>query len=566
MGPFDEDDPVENMLATLQRMASAGAADDEIQFRFLALMLNLSYQDQTRALEEIAQGSGRKIGELTAAPRQGVDVDPLVDPDDPDLMMVCAVCDEPLQRFTASAEQQAWIHIRSYLPKAHDAVPIVVDRQSRATGQCDFCGVHEKLHWRFTGTNLRQRTEFQQPTLTDGGTFARSESRDFGVNWTACEACSVFLRERDIEGLHQLRLRRRTYRHPDPEVHRKAEAHVLAMWAAFIPTIHTATYIGPKPEPATLNPRMMPKLQMGLLRFWQNDGLRERFNRNRARNRGVHRVPGVHLGLEDEFSIPLRGDEPFPVDAWHNHVKHLCAGIEAAELWWASRDFTQLAIMAGKDFTKLIISREELPAPVGFMMFEDPIGELPRGAFTAAIRGLTWTLVPGGVWINLYIQGEDGDPAIDVEQMRTEYGYLSCPNAGIGIPFDHEVPIPEQDKVEFATTIFAAWFLMRQPGVAETETAPVDKKFDRAYRRANQGRRPPDVRLLDLRKQKHRSSAGHDGQPGRKLTVRVFRSGHWKRQAYGVKRGLRKTIYISPYIAGPEGAPLKERPPVVKVL
>jgi hypothetical protein len=106
---------------------------------------------------------------------------------------------------------------------------------------------------------------------------------------------------------------------------------------------------------------------------------------------------------------------------------------------------------------------------------------------------------------------------------------------------------------------------MTQPGVAEHSTAPVDKKLARSYQRTH-NRKLPDVRLVDLRRQPRRPSEPTEEREGRKYRYRVYRRGHWKRQFYGPGRSLRKTIYINSYIAGPEGAPLYERPTTVKVV
>jgi hypothetical protein len=309
----------------------------------------------------------------------------------------------------------------------------------------------------------------------------------------------------------------------------------------------------------------MPKLQMGLLRFWKHPDFLPTMNKNRRDKGQVHSLPGVHCGQEERFALQFPPELPIPELVWQNHVNHLCAGIEGGELFWVSENFTQLAIMAGKDFDKLVISREELPAKFGFMVFASPIGELHRTHGAAAIRAVSWTLVPQGIWVNIYFQGEDADPDVDVEQMRAESGWLKSPNSGGGVMFDNEMASVPGDDFDFVRTIFATWFLMTQPGVAERHNAPVDKKLARSYQRAH-GHKLPDVQLVDLRQQPRRSLSDTAHRVGRPLKERIYRKGHWKRQPYGPKRGLRKTIYVSAYIAGPTDAPLKAPKPVVKVL
>jgi hypothetical protein len=318
-------------------------------------------------------------------------------------------------------------------------------------------------------------------------------------------------------------------------------------------------------RPATLNPRMMPKLQLGVTKFWNHANLYTIATKGQVKAGMTYSLPGVHCGNEDDFLVQFPPGRDMPLQAWTNHTQHIRAGIMASELYWVSAKFTRLAVMAGHDFDSLVISREELPSPFGLIVYEEPIGEIPRPAGNAAIRAISWTLVPQGIWLNLYMQGEDGDPDVDVEQMRAEMGYLMCPNAGSGLAFDVAIPAEGlHPGFAFIKTIFATWFLMTQPGVAEQRPAPVDKKLARSFQRAN-GRALPAVQLVDLRRQPTRSKPDTD-HVGRPLSVRVYRKGHWKRQAYGPKWGLRKTIYVSAYIAGPEGAPLRERPRTVKVL
>jgi len=54
------------------------------------------------------------------------------------------------------------------------------------------------------------------------------------------------------------------------------------------------------------------------------------------------------------------------------------------------------------------------------------------------------------------------------------------------------------------------------------------------------------------------------GESGRQLDHRVKVRGHWKPQAYGKGRTLRKTIYIDPYWKGPDMAEIVSKPYVVR--
>jgi hypothetical protein len=468
-----------------------------------------------------------------------------------DEVMVCAVCKMPLNRFKASDSDPVYLHAQSWANHDHEVVPQAIPRRdSYANQNCDFCGLLGQTYYRFLGSNI---------THDSGGLV-----QNMGDIWGGCQECSALIMAGDLEGLLARFVRVSVAaKSGDAELDRLLRAQTLNVWTAFMNTVYDSEYVGPRREPVRLNARMMPKLQRGLLKFWRNENLLTVFTRNRTANGMRHSIPGIHCGDEDVFCKRFPPGVTIPDNVWLNHVQHLTAGIEGSDLYWISKDFTQLAIMAGKDFDKLVISREELPSAFGFMVFEDAIGAIARPGGSAAIRGVSWTLVPQGVWINLYMQGEDGDPDVDVEQMRQELGYLMCPNAGGGFVFNDEFEMTDEN-FQFIATIFATWFLMGQPGVADRDAAPVDKKYARSYQRTY-NRRLPDVILIDLRKRPQRATdaATHVGRP---LSVRIYRRGHWKRQAYGEKRGLRKTIYVSGYIAGPEGAPLKAPPSQVKVL
>lgn len=479
-----------------------------------------------------------------------------VDPTDPhkpghNEYIVCGVCQVPLNRLTSfHGDDDRWLHSRNWQQYDHEPEPVVADRAAGRDTICDFCGLETQLYWGFVGKRVRVH---QGDSLND-----------YGSTWSACEGCSPLVAAVDYAGLS-----RRAQRHsPSMQGHDAAEKQslteaYLVLWQSFIPTVTSRIYLGPKVEPTKLNPRMMPKLQIGLLKFWRHQELLE-IGREAMTAHDVS-IPGVHTGDEDTFVLRFPAGTELPPAVWTNHAQHLAAGVGVADLYWISENFTRLAVHAGKRFEKLVITREELPSTFGFMVFADPIGEIERPDDTAAVRAVTWTLVPGGVWFNLYIQSDDGiEPDNDIAQIRQEYGYLVCPNAGSGMAFGEEMPTPEPGEPNFFSTVLATLALIRQPGVAGVQTGPVDTKYARSYQR--QYRRPlPPVKLIDLRK-RPRPDKPKAIATGKQWTERRIVSGHWKRQFYGEKRGMRKWLYIDDYIAGPDDAPLRDPRPVVRVM
>lgn len=107
--------------------------------------------------------------------------------------------------------------------------------------------------------------------------------------------------------------------------------------------------------------------------------------------------------------------------------------------------------------------------------------------------------------------------------------------------------------------------LMSQPQVSSTSLLDVGKRdamevpeSERATRRS----RPTDVLLLDARPPQHLPGE-HDSVPQRgrytKRTHRWVVRGHWRNQAYGPDRSLRRQQWIPDHIRGPEGAPRLQR-------
>lgn len=474
-------------------------------------------------------------------------------------IMICEKCGTQLNRFSGP-DGVIWVHSRAWQRYDHEPVVKAVPRPNwyeRADLICDFCGSKGRLLWKYEGDRFQQ--------VSGSASFGH----DYGTAWGSCQECSELVDAADVEGLID-RITAKSFvmreRRNDPEGMALMRDRMWDLHARLVPSFHSKTYIGPPVLPSKLSPRMMPKLRDGLHRYWTQDGLFERLIKPGFN----HSAPGMHAGwdrpeTEEQFQARYP-DGTMPREVFDRHVNHLAVGVEAADLYWVSKDFTHLAATAGLDLKEVSIAREELPSRHGMIIWEDPIGEIPRPHGVASIRAITWTLVPEGVWLNAYIQAEDADPTVsDVAALRAAQGFFLCPNIGAGIPFvglggvDDDI----KERGNFVLTLIATWSLMNQPGVAEQEIARPDKKQQRAASRS--GRSIPDVRIISLRK-RPRPARDTDADGGYELKYRRFTHGHWKMQFYGPKRGLRRRIYISPYIARPD---LPERPPTtptVKVL
>lgn len=477
--------------------------------------------------------------------------------DGPEFM--CAQCGQALQRLLGTDGQTSLIHERAWVNYDHDPEPVEIPAGAQLDRLCDFCGSNEQLFWHLKGDRVIQHTG--------------KLIQDNGGTWGACATCGDLLKRKDLEALLDHSRKRADYDELTPNQIRAGRLAALTSWLQYLNTVTEMVYVGPRPGPAKITPLMMPKLQTGLIKFWSNPNLKLGMCTEGLGTEGkAWQVPlptfvcgDAGQPVLEDFNRIFAPGVAVPEEVWDKHVKHQSAAIMGAELYWVSSQFTLLSIMAGKDFENPVLRREDLPSDTGFLIWQDSVGEVPRTNADfdgkAAIRAVHWTVIPDGVWVAFYVQVEDADPDADVPVMRQHLGWLISPNTGSGIRFGDEVP----EEFETIRTFLATLFLLNQPGVAEVSTAEVDKREARKYQRNNKRPQPP-IRLINLRKQPARSGRSGPTGPRGPITWREYRKGHWKQQPYGPKRGLRRPHYVSGYIAGPDGAPLRPTKPEVRVL
>lgn len=101
----------------------------------------------------------------------------------------------------------------------------------------------------------------------------------------------------------------------------------------------------------------------------------------------------------------------------------------------------------------------------------------------------------------------------------------------------------------------SAWLLMEQPLLIDRTRERADKSTARAYARDSLS--TPEVTVVDLRRQyTPADQEENEGMPGRHYRHRWVVSGHWRNQAYGPDRSLRRKTWVPSYVKGPDGAPL----------
>lgn len=110
--------------------------------------------------------------------------------------------------------------------------------------------------------------------------------------------------------------------------------------------------------------------------------------------------------------------------------------------------------------------------------------------------------------------------------------------------------------------IGASWLLMSQPRMVEESDSVVAHVKRRAIGSAKKGKVPVRVSVTSLvaRRYGGDGSATSDGR--RHATTRWWVRGHWRQQAWGKERKLRKPVWIAAHTAGAQDAELDERPQV----
>lgn len=260
------------------------------------------------------------------------------------------------------------------------------------------------------------------------------------------------------------------------------------------------------------------------------------------------------------FDFP---ESPIPMVAEHTRA------LRRAELYWVSRDMTQLAVATAPEMPEWTPAIA-CPTPSGFMWFSAPIGstpDVPPEGFTddgtpaeavlgaGQIQGIHWSLHEGRtLTVTLY-----GGCTDESQRARTRPLARGIYEIGIyqliaDVSFSPmSGAIREPWAAEMVHTLGAAWILMQQPTVATTRRT-------RGRGAGVGGKKKPEktslVQVIELRRlaYKHSEEKGHST---REYHTRWMVRGHWRQQRVGPGRKYTKPVFVSPYLKGPDGAPIK---------
>jgi hypothetical protein len=232
--------------------------------------------------------------------------------------------------------------------------------------------------------------------------------------------------------------------------------------------------------------------------------------------------------------------------------------VRDASLWWVGTDCCDLLEQAAPSMPPIDLTVDLVPDLDGLAWLERPLlgshGQIPgvEVAFDfvhwlpsfveglAAVSIIMWRLFPDHPELAPAPLGRSDWP----------YGWKTDRRADTVSELQH------QSIVEDRRLLAALWQLSTQPKSTETTQVTADRAARR--RMARRGHEPAPVRLVNLNRRRHRGAT--TATPGsREYTCQWIVRSHWRQQAYGPGRSLRKAVLIDQHIRGPEGMPLRVR-------
>lgn len=266
------------------------------------------------------------------------------------------------------------------------------------------------------------------------------------------------------------------------------------------------------------------------------------------------------------------------------------SSISTAELYWATPDMSALAMAAGASLPEVCFAHAYRPSASGLLVWDGGIGQSldvgsmfdTRGRTVDTALGtvperlsvrvpfdaVSWGPREGGMLLVGWVRWDRIEAALP-GRVPLPGGVAMpplMPMQGWDLPADpvaHTATeiaemIDEPALLTVCLAMAAAWALMQQPKLAERSR--VDAPKDDARRARRDGRPEPAVTLIDLRRLYRPQVPDEEGGEGsaRRYRYRWVVSGHWRNQAFGPARSLRRQTWIPSYVKGPDGAPLLE--------
>lgn len=385
-----------------------------------------------------------------------------------------------------------YVHPAHLATDGHDPNPVPVSRLDTVRRSCDFCGDPYPTWTLHSG---------EVTALAVGPTAGLIQN--FGHAWAACATCHTHI----DDGRHD-KLADHAARTLGLSDHPQARQRVEELHLAFLDAqLPGRTLITTTAWPATtITAAEVPKVRDRLTRFY----------------RGNNQLPAA-LGITKTRA-------------------EIATGLDRSHLYWIDNDFTELADHAAAQLPDTPISRDALPSTDGLLIWARPLR--PR-----QLAAASWTATNNGLHLVHYRTIGAGLQPRPLQRLREQVGWLAPMST---------TRLGEQETIgndHPSAALVATWLLITQKA-AEVATARPDRAVARAYARMN--RPTPEVRIVRIRGRHLPSAQGPStsGDPQGSQTRRFWVSGHWRNQAHGPRRSLRRPVYIHPFLKGPDDAPI----------
>ncbi|OEJ21027.1 hypothetical protein [Streptomyces subrutilus] len=272
--------------------------------------------------------------------------------------------------------------------------------------------------------------------------------------------------------------------------------------------------------------------------------------------------------------------------------------LRAAQLTYANGDMTGLAASAGLALPAYRLHPEDLPAPHGLIMWENPVISPEAGGDVMSSIAVSWAVHGGGVHIRVWTKREEWfqwmarpEPGMgamsqdEIRVMRARYPQALVSTCSSYLPFGKvpgwllsdyqdttDMSIAElENRARFVVqsemaerALVTSWLLMGQVLVREEEVqAP--KGAAKHIRRLDPNLLT-SVRYVTLRHRSiHAERTGQVDGAGVTYRHRWIVSGHWRNHWYPSQQRTRP-IWIANHMKGPEGAPILDPDKLVNLL
>lgn len=285
---------------------------------------------------------------------------------------------------------------------------------------------------------------------------------------------------------------------------------------------------------------------------------------------GPRDLPDLRLWMMDQWKpggmydvmhqLYLRARPPLPGELYEGMSPRFdTRALPRAELFYVTADMCEIIRHAVETLPSTTLTPTLLPATIGMLELEQPwTGQ-------DGVRPDQQLQVQSIIWGPLDLINEPGEPHIGISmygpdiaepQYRVPFGRTDW-----RVGSDTEEPTTDEllgDDLRIGSMAedrrwFAAFCLLAGQTNLTTMTRA---DIPRPHRRRSQRRSlPADVVLIDVRHR--RPSSSGDEHREVEWSHRWLVSPHWRQQAYGPGRTLRRPVFVAEFIKGPDDKPLR---------